>query len=362
MVFLHALQGIFGLLLIVSLGYMLARKGWFSPETQILLPRLVTSVALPPYLFYTIIHSFGRDDLVHLLYGSLFPLLSILLTFAVALLVARIARVERRHLGLFCTSFATSNTVFIGLPVNLALFGESAAPYVLLYFFANTTFFWTIGNYAVSHDNEELRGHDSVLDNVRHVFSPPMLGFLAGAALTLLDFRLPGFLQDVARYLGNLTTPLALIFIGVCLWKMDLRHLRLSRDLVLAPAGQDGGLPPDPGRHAALCGAARTHGKGVHHPVRPALHDADLHPERLLQDRCRIRRPDGQPLDPDLRRHHPRGHDPAFALALKGRGESGSPELLRGEGGTFTRELKVPPSPLKLPPSSSKRALSDRPP
>ena len=53
MVFLHALQGIFGLLLIVSLGYMLARKGWFSPETQILLPRLVTSVALPPYLFYT---------------------------------------------------------------------------------------------------------------------------------------------------------------------------------------------------------------------------------------------------------------------------------------------------------------------
>lgn len=138
MVFLHALQGIFGLLLIVSLGYMLARKGWFSPETQILLPRLVTSVALPPYLFYTIIHSFGRDDLVHLLYGSLFPLLSILLTFAVALLVARIARVERRHLGLFCTSFATSNTVFIGLPVNLALFGESAAPYVLLYFFANT--------------------------------------------------------------------------------------------------------------------------------------------------------------------------------------------------------------------------------
>ena len=203
MVFFHALQSIFGLLLIVSLAYVLARKGWFTPETQILLPRLVSSVALPPYLFYTITHSFGRDDLVHLLYGSFFPLLSILMTFGVALLVARATRVERRHLGLFCTSFATSNTVFIGLPVNMALFGEAAAPYVLLYFFANTTFFWTIGNYAISHDNEELRGHDSVLDNVRHVFSPPMLGFLAGAALTLLDFRLPGFVQNAARYLGN---------------------------------------------------------------------------------------------------------------------------------------------------------------
>ena len=114
MVFLHALQGILSLQIIVSIAYVLARKGWFSPETQILLPRLVTTVALPSYLFYTITHSFGRDDLVHLIYGSIFPLFSILLTFAVALLVARVTRVERRHFGLFCASFTTSNTVFIG--------------------------------------------------------------------------------------------------------------------------------------------------------------------------------------------------------------------------------------------------------
>ena len=186
MVFLHALQGILSLQIIVSIAYVLARKGWFSPETQILLPRLVTTVALPSYLFYTITHSFGRDDLVHLIYGSIFPLFSILLTFAVALLVAKITRVERRHFGLFCASFTTSNTVFIGLPVNLALFGDAAAPYVLLYFFANTPFFWSIGSYIMSHDNEALRGSATLLDNVRHIFSPPMLGFLAGLAMTLL--------------------------------------------------------------------------------------------------------------------------------------------------------------------------------
>ena len=203
MVFLHALQGILSLQIIVSIAYVLARKGWFSPETQILLPRLVTTVALPSYLFYTITHSFGRDDLVHLIYGSIFPLFSILLTFAVALLVAKITRVERRHFGLFCASFTTSNTVFIGLP-----------------------------------DNEALRGSATLLDNVRHIFSPPMLGFLAGLAMTLLGLRLPEFVQEALRYMGNLTTPLALIFIGICLYKMDLRHLHLSRDLVLALLGK----------------------------------------------------------------------------------------------------------------------------
>ena len=53
-------------------------------------------------------------------------------TLAFALLVAKVTRVDRRHFGLFCASFTTSNTVFIGLPVNLALFGDAAAPYVLL--------------------------------------------------------------------------------------------------------------------------------------------------------------------------------------------------------------------------------------
>ena len=38
--------------------------------------------------------------------------------------------------------------------------------------------------------------------------------------------------------MGNLTTPLALIFTGICLYKMDLRHLHLSRDLVLALLGK----------------------------------------------------------------------------------------------------------------------------
>ena len=65
-----------------------------------------------------------------------------------------------------------------------------------------------------------------------------VLGYLAGLAMTLLGLRLTEFVQEALRYMGNLTTPLALIFIGICLYKMDLRHLHLSRDLVLALLGK----------------------------------------------------------------------------------------------------------------------------
>lgn len=133
---------------------------------------------------------------------------------------------------------SASNTMYIGLPVNLALFGDEALPFVLLYFFANTVFFWTVGNYSISHDKEELRAKASLLTNARHIFSPPMIGMLCGAALVLFSIRLPSFVESFAQYLGNMTTPLALIFIGTTLYQMDLRHLHIDKDLVLGVMGK----------------------------------------------------------------------------------------------------------------------------
>ncbi|HIX40654.1 MAG TPA: AEC family transporter [Candidatus Desulfovibrio intestinigallinarum] len=238
MVFWLALQGVLGLLLISLVGYVLAAKGWFDAHAIITMPRLITCVALPPYLFYTVSHSFQRDQLLHMIYGSLIPFVSMLLTFALAYLLARLFRVKEARRGLFCTGMSASNTMYIGLPVNLALFGDEALPFVLLYFFANTVFFWTVGNYSISHDKEELRAKASLLTNARHIFSPPMIGMLCGAALVLFSIRLPGFVESFARYLGNMTTPLALIFIGTTLYQMDLRHLHIDKDLVLGVMGK----------------------------------------------------------------------------------------------------------------------------
>ena len=239
MVFLHALGGIFGLLLVVAVGYALAWKGWFSTESQMLLPRLVTYVALPPFLMCTLLQSFDRDHLLHMLYGALLPFTSLIITFSLAWVVGRIAHVQRKHFGLFCACVSNSNTIFVGIPVNLALFGEESLPYVLRYYFASTIFFWTVGNYAISSDGcGEGRERTRLCDNVRHIFSPPMLGFLTGLALVMFKVDLPRFLLDAAKYLGNLTTPLALLFIGVTLQTMDLRHLKLDRDLVLALVGR----------------------------------------------------------------------------------------------------------------------------
>lgn len=244
MVLLQAFAGIFSLFLVVGVGYALAAFGWFSPAARNLLPRLVTAVALPPFLMCTILRSFGSEDLAHMLAGVFLPLLAMALMYALAWIVGRAVGVNRRHFGLFCACVSNPNTIFIGIPVNMALFGPEAVPYVLLYYFASTTFFWTVGNCVISRDerapgisaSQEVSGREG--KGRKLLAFAPVSGFFAGIFLSLFHLELPRFLLNAATQLGDLTTPLALIYIGVTLHEMDLRHLRLTRDIKLALLGR----------------------------------------------------------------------------------------------------------------------------
>lgn len=238
MVFLHAVEGVLSLLLIGMAGYMMARRGWIGPETQAVLPKIVTYVSLPLFLLYSLLSTFNKEDLLHMIYGAVVPLLAMLLCFVISCVLARCIKVERGRRGLFHASFSTSNTVFIGIPVNIALFGEASLPYTLLYFFANTTFFWTIGNYCISADSGREKVKIFSAATVKKILSMPMLAFFVALLLILLELELPDFLTNAAKYLGNMTTPLAIILIGVILYRMDLKKIRLHKDLVWVLIGR----------------------------------------------------------------------------------------------------------------------------
>ncbi|MBQ4566853.1 MAG: AEC family transporter [Desulfovibrio sp.] len=246
MAFLHGLQGILGLLLVVAVGWLLAARGWFSAEMGTLLPRLVTRVALPPFLMCTMLDFFKREDLLRNFSASLLPLLAMILTFVLAMWLGRRLGVARQHFGLFCVCVANPNTIFIGIPVNLALFGQQSLPFVLLYYFASTCFFWTVGHHYVRADSHVCPTQGlaaQIREVIGQILSPPMLGFLAGLGLVLADVRPPDFLMLAADFLGDLTTPLALIFIGMTVQGVDLRQLRRQgghslRDMALALVGR----------------------------------------------------------------------------------------------------------------------------
>lgn len=236
-IFLRSISGILVILGMILVGFVIGEKGWFDDKSRGLLAKLVTQVALPCYMLYTITQRFTAADLLKMLPGLRFPALSMVLLLGIATGVARIFAVRQDRRGLFISMFFNSNTIFVGLPINQALFGDASIPYVLIYYMCNTTFFWTLGTYLIQRDGEGEAQFD-LKTSLKKVFSPPLMGFLLGLVLVMLKIKLPAFLASDLQYLGNLTTPLSMIFIGLSVSHVGVKQLVLGKDQLLILLGR----------------------------------------------------------------------------------------------------------------------------
>jgi predicted permease len=138
----------------------------------------------------------------------------------------------------FKTAIASSNTVNMGLPINIALFGEGAVQYVLLYIFANSIFFWSLGNYCIAHDGDGGGVKLFSLKTVKRIFFPPFTGFLIGVLLVCLDIPLPAFLDKTFKYVGDMTVGLGIIYLGILVSDVNFKDFTPEKDTVLVIVGR----------------------------------------------------------------------------------------------------------------------------
>jgi predicted permease len=232
MVIFGALGSVFTIAIMVTIGYFLTARKWFDSEVAGLFSKLVVNVSLPLLMFYNIVSNFDRTKLSHLASGLIIPFLSIGICYLLGIFAAKALKIDEKRRGTFESMFFASNAIFIGLPVNLALFGDDSVPFVLLYYIANTLFFWSIGAYCISRDGME-KGTVRIfsLDTVKRIFSPPLFGFMAAIAIIMLDLYMPKFILDSCMYIGNLTTPLSMFYIGITMYSVKFSEIKLSKDV-----------------------------------------------------------------------------------------------------------------------------------
>ncbi|QEA33407.1 AEC family transporter [Leuconostoc carnosum] len=227
-VFFQSIQGVLVILVMIAIGYILASRQWFTEKSGQIIARIVTQIALPMYMIHTITSDFTVDKLRQLLPDIKFPIISMIILFAISIAVSRILQIRKNRRGLFQSMFFNSNTVFVGLPINMALFGTESLPYVLVYYMVNTTFFWTLGTYLIQRDGEGEWRFDWI-STLRKVFSPPLLGFVVGVLLVLFDIQLPTFVVSDLQYIGDLTVPLSMFFIGIAVHHAGLKNLTFNQ-------------------------------------------------------------------------------------------------------------------------------------
>lgn len=237
-IFLTSISSIIPIVVIIILGYVLQVRGWFAGDFGDNLSKLIMNVALPASIFVSVLKYLTLDKLVSLSGGLLYTFGAFILTYIVAYIVVKVFKVPAGRRGTVINTFVNANTIFIGLPLNVALFGDNALPYFLIYYITNTISTWTLGVYIMTSDSESGKSEVAAKFDWKRLLPAPLVGFLVALVFLVLRIPVPSFATSTLIYIGDIVTPLSLIYIGIVLAKAGLNSIRFDKDTIVTLIGR----------------------------------------------------------------------------------------------------------------------------
>lgn len=238
MIFLTAVESVLSIVLIIALGFYLRNKGWFADSFAGNISKLIMNIALSASIFVSVLTYLTRDKLMALSDGLIYGALSIVFGYLIAWLMVKVLKVRRGRRGVFINTIVNANTIFIGLPLNIALFGEASMPYFLVYYVLNTVSTWAFGAFLIANDSTEPQPAHRQQFNWKKLLPAPLLGFLVALVFLLADIPVPSFIHSTLDYVGSIVTPLSLLYIGITLADAGLKSIRFDKDTTAALLGK----------------------------------------------------------------------------------------------------------------------------
>lgn len=237
-ILLTSIESIIPIIIIIVLGYVLQCRGWFEDSFGANLSRLIMNVALPASIFVSVMKYLTLDKLISLSDGLIYTFGAFILGYIVAFITVKVFKVRPGRRGTMINTFVNANTIFIGLPLNIALFGNEALPYFLIYYITNIVSTWTLGVYLMTSDSKTGKNMGASKFDWKKLLPAPLVGFLIALVFLVIKIPVPSFATSTLTYIGNLVTPLSLLYIGIVLSKAGLKTITLDRDTIITLIGR----------------------------------------------------------------------------------------------------------------------------
>lgn len=232
--FFASIQNIFSVYILIAVGYVLTKKNILSSEFGGRMAWIVMNLTFPAYILTALPERFSSDLLLESLGGIGISVIATIVLYPIGYAAAKLIKISKERMGTFLALFVYSNIVFIGIPVNQALFGDGAVSYVLEYYIATTLMFWTLAVYFLQKSSSGGKGRIGL----KALLTPSLIATMAAILLVLFEVKLPNMLQKPASMLGNMNTPLAILFIGMVFAEMKLSDFKITKDFWAIMSGR----------------------------------------------------------------------------------------------------------------------------
>ncbi|MEE0095190.1 MAG: AEC family transporter [Oscillospiraceae bacterium] len=213
--------GIF--LILIIFGILAVKFGILDAHSLGSVSKLVMRMALPAYIFINTAEGATRQGLAESLLVIPLAIALYLMLFLLSLLLEKVFQLKGNRSHVFRAIVMFGNVGFMGIPLVVELYPDTALLYISLFTILDQGLFWTYGvslTKPVSDQKEKVS-----LKNLKNLLSPALIAIVGATILVLLDIHLPKLLITTLSKLGASSMPLSLLYIGGMLSMTDVRKV-----------------------------------------------------------------------------------------------------------------------------------------
>lgn len=205
------------LLIMIGAGYFMTKKGMMDEHTNSQMSKMIVNVFNPLLVFSGAVNAVGKVSLNTMGVVAVIAVGMFLIFIVVGMIVSPFFDKDKEQRKIFQMMFVFSNLGFIGIPVVSSILGAEYVVYVTEFMLIYTIVFYT---YGISLMNGEFS-----LSTMKEMVNAGTVFGLAAMLVIIFGIRLPDFLNTATTYLGNVTSPMALVAVGFTLAHSDFKKI-----------------------------------------------------------------------------------------------------------------------------------------
>ncbi|QSX07729.1 AEC family transporter [Alkalibacter rhizosphaerae] len=222
--FYNIFISIFTLFVVGLAGFFGRRRNIITKEMADNIPKFITHITLPALFVVAMQLPFTWNRISNLGYLAITAVVAYAIQFLMAFLIPFLLKERHsRDKGVYQFMMIFSNAAFMGFPVLLSVFGQEAIFYGAIFNIPFNALVFTLGVYLMEKGKTTF--------NARKFLSPPLIATFLGFLLFLLSVEVPGWLSKPLTMVGEMTTPLSMIFIGASLSAVNLPKIFVNKKL-----------------------------------------------------------------------------------------------------------------------------------
>ncbi len=204
------------LFIMILPGFILRKKDMLNGEVSKGLSNLVLYAAQPAMITASFLREFDSSILYNMLGVFVFALLTNGFNCVAVLFMFKKAPERKARVLRFAAAF--SNSLFMGLPIVIGVFGPTAAIYASMYSFWFNVFAWSMGCMLYTNDKRYISPKKMFLN-------PASIAAVIGLALFLsgVEKYIPEVITESLDMLSGLVAPLSMIVVGIRLAEVEVK-------------------------------------------------------------------------------------------------------------------------------------------